>query len=141
MTLPVDNILTDNALTVLSLILFVFWHPLDELATEPESLLFNVVELVSDKANPILEPVAPQASVGFVTKVPLVSTFSVPLVILECPSVLSRAIEPPQTPLPCLFIVHPLTLVHYAIWPRIYTMPIYLIPEELAFVNATIRTD
>ena len=107
MTFPVGDVLTDDALAVLALVFFILWHPLNQLAAEPETLSLDVVKFVSDIADAVFDPVPPGASIRLIAKLPNVGTFTVSLIVLEFTLVLSRAIEPFEAAAALLFIVHP----------------------------------
>ena len=135
---PLEYVLSLDALSVLALVFRLVGHPLDKLPAEPETLLFEVVILVSDIAHSIFVPVPPEASVLLGPEFPRVCALSMSLVLPEFTLVLSAAIDPLKTALTMLLVSKPVPSVHDAAGPRVNTMPVDAIICELTIVEASI---
>ena len=135
---PLEDVLSLDALSILALIFRLVGHPLDKIPAEPETLLFEVVILVSDIAHSIFVPAPPVASVLLGSEFPSVCALAMSLVLPEFTPVLSAAIDPLKTALTMLLVIKPVPSVYNAAGPRVDTMPVDAIICELTIVEASI---
>ena len=138
MSIPVNDVLTDDTLTLLAFIVFIPRHPFDKLAAEPESFALNVVKLVPNVPDAIFEAVAPEATVAFRPELPSISAFTVTFVFLELSLVLAGAIKPLQNTLAVFLVVDPHACVLDPIRPGVHSLAVDQIVSELPFVDATV---
>ena len=138
LTFPLFNILAFDTLPILTLILRLFRHPLYELAAEPETLLFEVVVLISHITDAIFLPMPPKSSILLRSILPSIRALSVSLIVPELALVLSRPIEPLELAYAVLLAVHPASRVYDAARPCVDTLSIDLVVSKLAVVEATI---
>ena len=92
--IPILHIFGIYGGALLAFIVGLLRHPFDQLTAEPEAFLLNEIELITHVTDPIFDSIAPEASIRLRAEVPHVGAPTVPDIVQELSSVVSRAIKP-----------------------------------------------